>query len=172
MYYFTSDEHFGHTNIIRFCDRPFSSVEEMDEVLISNFNSIVTDEDTTIHAGDFTLTTKKETVWRKYINRLNGNHIFLKGSHDKWLKNINASYMREENIEGQFLVVCHYAMRTWHRSHYNSWQLYGHSHGRLEPVGKQWDIGVDNNNYFPLSFEDIRNIMNTRPDNPNLVRKQ
>jgi calcineurin-like phosphoesterase family protein len=63
-------------------------------------------------------------------------------------------------------------MRTWHRSHYNSWQLYGHSHGTLEPIGKQWDIGIDNNNYYPLSFEDIEMIMNRRPDNPNLVYRR
>jgi calcineurin-like phosphoesterase family protein len=63
-------------------------------------------------------------------------------------------------------------MRTWARSHYNSWQLYGHSHGKLEPIGKQWDIGVDNNNYYPVSFDQITEIMKTRPDNPNLIKRR
>jgi calcineurin-like phosphoesterase family protein len=62
-------------------------------------------------------------------------------------------------------------MRVWPRSHYNSWQLYGHSHGRLEPVGKQWDVGVDNNNFYPVSFDQLVEIMKNRPDNFNLVKK-
>jgi calcineurin-like phosphoesterase family protein len=57
-------------------------------------------------------------------------------------------------------------------THYNSWQLYGHSHGKLPPIGKQWDIGVDNNDFSPVSFNEIREIMQNRPDNPNFVRKK
>jgi calcineurin-like phosphoesterase family protein len=62
-------------------------------------------------------------------------------------------------------------MRTWHRSHYNAWLLYGHSHGRLPPIGKSWDVGVDNNNFTPISFEQVKDIMKARPDNPNLVKR-
>jgi calcineurin-like phosphoesterase family protein len=68
--------------------------------------------------------------------------------------------------------VCHYAMRTWARSHYNSYQLHGHSHGRLEPIGKQWDIGVDNNDFYPVSLDGIAEIMSKRPDNPNFIGKK
>jgi calcineurin-like phosphoesterase family protein len=60
-------------------------------------------------------------------------------------------------------------MRVWPRSHDNSWQLYSHSHGKLPPVGNQWDIGVDNNGFYPVSFNKIREIMRDRPDNPNFV---
>jgi calcineurin-like phosphoesterase family protein len=73
-------------------------------------------------------------------------------------------------IEKQLIIVDHYAMRRWSRSHYNSWQLFGHSHGKLEPSGKQWDIGVDNNNFYPVSFNQLKKIMKERPDNENLVR--
>jgi calcineurin-like phosphoesterase family protein len=174
MYFFTSDQHFGHwtnaeRNIIKYCRRPFSSIEEMDEVLIARFNSLVSKNDITIHAGDFTL-AKKEAAYQ-YAARLNGTNIFLKGSHDYWLKGTKYHEIWEGMIEKQYVVVCHYAMRTWARSHYNSWQLYGHSHGKLPPIGKQWDIGVDNNDFYPVSFEKLKEIMSKRPDNVNLIKK-
>lgn len=171
MYWFTSDEHYGHRNIIEYCDRPFNSVQEMDEILIQNFNSVVSGQDTTIHAGDFTLSKDKELIYRKYINRLNGNHIFLKGSHDYWLPRSRSMQIWEKLIKKHYFVVCHYNMRTWARSHYNSIQLYGHSHGGLAPTGKQHDIGVDNNKFFPLSDNQIIEIMKSRPDNPNFIKR-
>jgi calcineurin-like phosphoesterase family protein len=185
MYFFTADEHYGHARIIKYCNRPFENVGEMDEILIDNHNSVVGKNDTVVHAGDFAFGAHS-----KHLNRLNGmHHIFLKGSHDRWLRPIPGSltvsiksegkktgpFLRssiwEKTIEGYYIVVCHYAMRVWARSHYNSWQLYGHSHGRLAPIGKQWDIGVDNNNYFPVSFEELKKIMESRPDNPNFISR-
>ena len=62
-------------------------------------------------------------------------------------------------------------MRVWPRSHYNSWMLYGHSHGMLDPIGKQHDVGVDNNEFYPVSLEQIREIMMGRPDNPNFIAR-
>ncbi len=169
MYFFTSDEHYRHANIIKYCNRPFNTVQEMDTELIKRHNSVVTSGDTVIHAGDFTL-GNREAAYR-YQKQLNGTHIFLKGSHDRWLKGRKVHEIWEKTIEGKFIVVCHYSMKVWHRSHYNSWQLYGHSHGGLEPQGKQWDIGVDNNNFYPVSFEQIKEIMSNRPDNFNLIRR-
>lgn len=171
MIWFTSDEHYGHRNIIKYCDRPFADVDEMDKTLISNHNSVVRQDDMVIHAGDFTLMRKREDVQKKYVRHLNGKHVFLMGSHDYWLKGWGVSQIWETKIQKKYVVVCHYAMRVWARSHYNAFQLYGHSHGNLEPVGKQWDIGVDNNNFFPLSSTQIINIMEKRPDNPNLIRR-
>jgi len=164
MYFFTGDEHFFHRNILKYCDRPCD-----DEGLIHRFNSVVGKGDITVHAGDFTL-EKKEVAY-KHQQRLNGTHIFLKGSHDYWLKGTQCHEIWEKTIDGIYVVVCHYAMRVWARSHYNSWQLFGHSHGKLEPIGKQWDIGVDNNAFYPLSFDQIKEIMEDRPDNFNLVGK-
>jgi len=168
MYYFISDEHYGHKNIITYSNRPFRTIEEMDETLISNHNSLVTDKDTVIHAGDFTLFHQAG----KYISQLNGHHFFIRGSHDYWLKGSNVHEIWERNIDGHYIVVCHYAMRVWPRSHYNSWLLFGHSHGKLPPIGKQHDIGVDNNNFYPVSFKQIITIMNQRPDNPNFIKKR
>ena len=166
MWFFTADEHYGHANIIRFCERPFENVDAMDAELIARHNSVVGSEDVVVHAGDFTLQRKSRA--KEYINALNGEHIFLRGSHDRWLR--NGSEIWEQEIAGQYVVVCHYAMRVWPRSHHNSWQLYGHSHGMLPPIGKQWDVGVDNNDFFPVSFDQICEIMQSQPDNPNLVK--
>ena len=85
-FFFTADEHYGHTNIINYCDRPFSSVEEMDAEIIKRQNELVGPQDVVIHAGDFTLSNKPFA--ENYIKRLNGTHIFLKGSHDYWLKSL------------------------------------------------------------------------------------
>ena len=175
MIWFTSDEHFGHNKIIEYSDRPFDTVEEMDEAIISNHNQVVRTNDLVVHAGDFTLWKNLKGIYEKYIDRLNGKHIFLRGSHDYWLKGKNNSEIWDGNIRiddnRYYIVVCHYAMRVWPRSHYNSYQLYGHSHGRLAPEGKQHDIGVDNNKFFPVSAKQIVEIMRNRPDNFNLIKK-
>jgi calcineurin-like phosphoesterase family protein len=171
QYWFTSDEHYGHHNIIRYCMRPFDSVDQMDEVLIEYHNSVVKRDDIVIHGGDFCLARNREIVYRKYINKLRGKHVFLKGSHDYWIPWKDSQQVWERKIKGHYIVVCHYAMRVWARSHYNSFMLYGHSHGNLPPVGKQHDIGVDNNNFYPVSFDQIIEIMKERDDNFNLIRR-
>jgi calcineurin-like phosphoesterase family protein len=171
MYYFIADEHFGHFNAIKYCGRPFATVDEMDEAIVDNHNSVVSKNDTVIHVGDFTLINNTEEVYKKYISRLNGNHTFVMGSHDKWLKPSVARDIWQSKINGQYIVACHYSMRVWPRSHYNSWLVYGHSHGKLTAEGKSWDVGVDCNNFFPVSFNQLKVIMDSRPDNFNLVRK-
>lgn len=171
--FFTADQHYGHANIIRFCSRPFSSVQEMDETLILNHNKVVSKGDLVIHGGDFSLHSKREFVQKKYISRLNGEHIFLEGSHDKWLKGSISRqiFLLKVKEINQLIVVCHYALHVWPKSHFNSWHLYGHSHGRLTLHGKSHDIGVDSNNFTPLSLEQIVEIMALKPNNPNYLFK-
>lgn len=183
-WFFTADEHYFHENIIKFTNRPYANIREMNEALISNHNEIVSKGDITVHAGDFALTNPRLTV--DILGQLNGNHILLMGSHDRAIERIvkKGNYAEKEYHDGLFtyrgrilemavknrpIVVCHYCIRVWAKSHYNAWHLYGHSHGQLEPIGKSWDIGVDNNNFYPLSFENVCEIMTKRPDNPNLV---
>jgi len=150
-YFFTSDEHYGHNNIIKYCDRPFKNSEEMDNEIIKRHNEVVSADDVVYHLGDFTLSGKRfaENITR----RLNGTHIFLKGSHDYWDEKL--PYIIEMNIDGTYIVMCHYAMRRWPRSHYDSIQLFGHSHGKLTPDKNQYDVGVDNNDFYPASLEGI-----------------
>lgn len=157
MYWFTADEHYNHAKILKYCHRPFETVEDMNEFLITLFNNSVGKRDITVHIGDFGF-FKKEEQAQKIIRRLNGNHIFVKGSHDRWLPN-NHRMMWRKHIQGQFVVCCHYALRTWERAHHGAWNLYGHSHGTLPGIGRQMDVGVDCNMFCPVPFDEIRKKM-------------
>ena len=156
-YFFTSDQHFGHKRIIEYCNRPFKNTEEMDAEIIKRHNSVVKENDIVVHCGDFTLIHNTELVFRNYVSKLNGNNIFLKGSHDKWLNTVAMTKERwEKNIDGLYIVCDHYSGRVWPRSHHGSFQCYGHSHGNLERIGLQYDVGVDNNDFYPVSIDKIK----------------
>jgi len=157
MYFFVADSHLGHYNILKYCNRPFNSIEEMDEEIIKRFNSVVSKDDIVIHAGDFTLKGKREAY--KYVEQLNGQNIFLKGSHDYWLKGTKSHEIWEKKIEDMYIVVCHYPLLSWPRSHYGSIMLHGHCHGAIPSEGRRMDIGVDTNNFYPYSFNEISTIM-------------
>jgi len=153
-YFFTSDTEFNHHNIIQYCNRPFSSIEEMNEGIIANWNSIITKKDTVYHLGDIGRNCDN------IVKRLNGNILFLKGNHDKKL---DAPYIREIYIPGlldeygnkRLIVLCHYSMRSWNRSHYATWHLFGHHHGKLESYGLSFDVGMDTNDFYPLTLEEV-----------------
>jgi len=174
--FFTADLHFNHDKILKYCNRPFKTIEEMNAKLIENWNIKVPKGGLVYVLGDL--------GWRHYdhlLDQLNGQIILVKGSHDyesdlRHKKIVKIERLINKTIEGQRVTMCHYNMRVWHLSHYNSWHLYGHSHGRLQPagephmpgLGKAWDVGVDRNNYTPLSWEMITEIMWSMPDNFNL----
>ncbi len=75
------DTHFSHENIIKYCDRPYSSIEEMNENLVQNWNEVVGEEDTVIMVGDFALGKREEVI--KYGQQLNGRKILVRGNHDR-----------------------------------------------------------------------------------------
>ena len=122
--------------------------------------------------GDFTLLKNSSEIFN-IIKRLNGDHTFLQGSHDAWLKDKKHIQIWEKKIDNNYVVVCHYAMLVWPRSHYNSILLFGHSHGGLnnKVQGKCYDIGVDNNNFYPVSENQIFEIMKNKPDNFNFIKR-
>ena len=81
MIYFITDTHFHHSNIIKYCNRPFKDINEMNETIINNWNSIVKNDDTVYHLGDFCLSSDDEI--KNIFNRLNGNKILIRGNHDR-----------------------------------------------------------------------------------------
>jgi len=168
MWWFISDEHLGHTKILRpdYCNRAVTlgtpSIEDHDEEIILRHNERVENNDTVVHGGDTCWAKNYEEAHRKYIRRLNGTHIFLRGSHDHWLPK-SAKCRWRRMIDGYFVVVDHYAGRTWERAYHGAWQLYGHwHHAHSRDIGLQCNITVDVNDFYPLSFEDIQKKMEDR----------
>lgn len=177
--WFTVDTHFGHENVIRYNQRPFSSVSEMDEALIENWNEAVQPDDTIYHLGDFTLKGKSQA--EDYFHHLNGRIQVVPGGHDhRWnqkhdyysksghpvvilppLQTIKVSLPVSD--QQQLIVLCHYSMRVWDRSHYGSWHLYGHSHGNLPPIANSLDVGVDCWEYRPASLAAVQKEINPQP---------
>lgn len=175
--FITSDEHYGHRFIIEACDRPFASVEEMNEAIVERHNKKVPNKQSylTIHAGDMFWRTMSEMDARRIIHRLHGRHAFLYGNHDEliektptlcaefeWARGIdkeNTSHSLYFNKKR--IVISHFAQRVWQKSHQGSWHVYGHSHGELPSHGKSFDIGVDCHNFEPWSLEEIAAKMET-----------
>lgn len=161
--WFTADFHFGHKNIIKYSKRPYQSVFEMNEAMISNWNAKVKEYEHGWIVGDFCF--NDIDIGQSILNRLNGVKHLVKGNHDHTSVKLSGwasiSDYEELKIGSQHIVLSHYAMRVWNRSHYGAWQLYGHSHGSLpdDPNLLSFDVGVDCHNYSPLSFEDVAAIM-------------
>lgn len=164
--WFTSDTHFNHRNIIQYSNRPYRTIEDMNEGLIESWNARVKPNDEIYHLGDFAL-GKSDTI-EPLLKRLNGCKYLIVGNHDGAATTRAQGWNRvrhydEIRIGGQLIVLCHYAMRVWCKSHRGSWHLYGHSHGSLPDIGgKTIDVGVDVQNYEPISFDEVRCIMRDR----------
>lgn len=163
--------HFGHANIIKYCNRPFANIVEMDKTIISNWNKVVRADDLVYHLGDFCMSHGHTSMdFHKYISQLNGNIVFIKGNHDKlsWANRSRfyAHYdsYHEISLNGQDITLCHYSMKTWNKSHHSAWHLYGHSHGTLQddPHSLSFDVGVDCHNFTPINFEKVKEIMSRK----------
>jgi len=154
--FITSDEHYGHHNMIRLCNRPFSDATEMDIALIDNHNNVVGHSDTTIHLGDF--------VWKgdfmNIVNSLNGTHIFIRGNHDHLMSSAmetskytvlnNQIYEFRENKK--HFVCCHYPILEWNGFYKGAVHLYGHTHKELGYNKNASHVGVDGNNWTPINI--------------------
>lgn len=163
--FLASDHHFGHENIVEYDGRPFKDVQEMDEMLILNHNSVVSPDDVVIFAGDFALGSLENA--EKIRKRLNGLIYITWGNHDGHARKLHwegsSERMSLKVQEYPTMVISHYAHRTWYKQHKGYWHLYGHSHGNLQEDGSlSFDIGVNSHNYFPWSMQDIAAKMSTK----------
>jgi len=165
--YFTSDTHFGHRNIIKYCNRPFTSAEEMDNDIITKWNETLKDTDTVFHLGDFSFLDKEKT--RTVLSNLNGNIILVRGNHDasKHVELFGDVYDMidlpvEDNGMQQVILLCHYPLAVWASSHFGTWHLHGHSHGNYTvEIGKIVDAGWDVWGK-PVSYQEIKDYMSKR----------
>lgn len=148
----TADTHFGHANIIRFCDRPYATAREMDDALVAEWNRVVGDDDDVLHLGDFVMGDDRQA--QAMLSRLKGRLHFVRGNHDtRW------GHSRMSSLSGHPIVwlsdapvmvcdglkahCCHYPMRSWDGQYHGSVHLYGHVHNSLEPLPNSVDAGVD-----------------------------
>jgi calcineurin-like phosphoesterase family protein len=171
--YFTSDWHLYHANIIKYSHRPFADTVEMNQVILDNLNSKVEEDDWLYFLGDMAF-VRDEQILINWLDKVRCKNIaFIKGNHDRAASKIRDRFfwyrdMMEIEVENQPIVLCHYAMRVWNKSHHGAWQLYGHSHGSLpdDPNALSMDVGVDTNNFQPYSMDDIRLIMSKKTFKP------
>ncbi len=157
--FFTSDTHFGHGGALGLYRRPFGSAAAMNETLVARWNETVARGDEVWHLGDFAIRQPLETV-AALLARLNGSKHLVAGNNDPsetralpgWA---SVQPYAEIEIEGRFLVLCHYPFRTWRRIDKGGVNLHGHCHDRLRPVKRQIDVGVDVWDFRPVALTEI-----------------
>lgn len=156
----TSDTHLGHDNIRKYSNRPFDSVEEMDEALIRNWNEAVNPQDTVWHLGDFCMGDQSRAGHLR--RRLNGTIHLIWGNHDKRevIKKLkcfdSVQDVAEIRIGRDMIFMSHYGHRVWNRSHHGAFHFYGHSHGGLPATARSLDVGVDCWDYRPVTLDQIK----------------
>lgn len=184
--FFTSDTHWGHSNIIRFCNRPYESVEEMNEKLIENWNNVVPEDGIVFHLGDFAF--GGSLLWKSVCERLNGKKHLIIGNHD--MKNLRAgaealfdsvNMQLQLSIDDRTVYLNHYPFLcyggVWRNADNTVWQLFGHTHLQKENnSGKdferlkyafptQYDVGTDFNDYKPISYSELSEKISFQVEN-------
>lgn len=166
MIYFTSDTHYGHANVIKFCNRPFADVDEMERELIRRWNVVVGKGDTVYHLGDFGFCKYADV--QRILSSLNGEKHLILGNHDG--KDVERSKhwrsirdYHELRVDGVKVILCHFAFRVWNKCHHGSINLHGHSHGSLPGTSQQCDVGVDCWSYAPVGLPEIMERLKGNP---------
>ena len=169
--FFTSNTHFCHSRVIAYSDRPFADVAQMNEALVRNWNAVVPKDGIVFHLGDFCFGTKK------VLDQLNGQSHLILGNHDmrecrRDFMSRFASVQMERMIEvgDRRILLNHYPLLCYAQEKYY-WQLFGHIHTNPRNnrilstermkllMPRQYDVGVDNNNFTPVSFHQLEKII-------------
>ncbi len=172
MIYFTSDLHFYHNNVIRYCNRPFEGYDSMNKALIENWNNTVKAKDEVYILGDITM--RGPEIVNNLMPTLNGKKYLVRGNHDiftrkqsfntdnfEWIKDYHSFNYQ---IAGQSHMLClmHYPLLTWNHKMRGSIHLHGHIHASPEYNEEnikngvlRFDVGVDAHNYKPVSIKTI-----------------
>ena len=165
----TSDLHFYHKNILKYCNRPFEDVEDMNNTLIKRWNALVKKGDDVFVLGDFCFGGYNR--WINILKQLNGKIHLIQGNHDpdKIINRLleegyleSVSLMELIKIDNQELFLCHYPMISWPNKERGSWMLYGHTHKLVDEEEfseLHYNVGVDNNAWFPISYVELKEQM-------------
>jgi calcineurin-like phosphoesterase family protein len=158
MIFFTSDTHFADSRVLRIDRRPFSDMAEHDAALIQTWNAVVGDDDDVWHLGDFMSAQGGDCD--ELLVRLHGRKHLIIGNNDPETTTSASSWTsvqhyRELAVDGLHLILCHYAFRTWNKMGKKSINLHGHSHGKLKPLPRQFDVGVDAQGLRPVTLDQI-----------------
>lgn len=148
--FFTSDTHFGHANIIKYCARPFASVQEMNRELLARWNAVVGPRDTVYHLGDFALGKESETP--AFLRKLNGSRkILIRGNHDRNARQMLEAGFNEvhEKLEWNGWMLQHHPIAT------NRKLLCGHIHEKWTRIGWVVNVGVDVWDFTPRTIEEL-----------------
>ena len=154
---FTSDTHFGDHRVLNIGRRPFGSVAVMDEFLVAGWNAVVEPDDEVWHLGDVARTVAAAEA---ALAQLNGRKHLILGNNDPpgvaalpaWA---GVAHYAELEVYGRRLVLCHYPFRSWNGQHRGTLNLHGHSHGRLKPIPRQFDVGVDARGFRPVTLAEL-----------------
>lgn len=181
MIYFIADTHFFHSNIIKYCRRPFADIEAMNNALIQNWNTTVRSDDEVYILGDFAF--QKADKVHHLAKRLAGKKYLIRGNHDKFLKDY-ASYeddfvwikdYSELSACGRKFVLFHYPITEWAGYYHDAIHCYGHVHngavaqGTIEQLekmekkpymlpGRSVNVGVDVTGFRPISIYEVIRI--------------
>ena len=158
--FFTADTHFGHGGARGLYRRPFGSVAEMDGAMQRSWNAVVGQDDEVWHLGDFAVGPKPDRV-EALLSGLVGTKHLVTGNNDPdstrrlpgWQ---SVQSYAELTVDDVGLVLCHYAFRSWHNMGRGWLNLHGHSHGKLKPLVRQHDVGVDCWDFCPIGLGDLR----------------
>ena len=156
--FFTADTHFGHGGALGLYRRPFASVPAMDAAMVANWREVVGPDDEVWHLGDFAVGRRVDAAG--LLAALPGRKHLVTGNNDPpataalpgWA---SVQPYAELAVDGTPLVLCHYALRTWRDMARGAWNLHGHSHGRLPPLRRQADAGVDVWAFRPVTLAAI-----------------
>jgi calcineurin-like phosphoesterase family protein len=163
--FFTADTHLGHSRIIEYSKRPFKDHSEMNKEILDRFNSRISKGDLLYHLGDVSWSSYN---LNDFFGQLNCKQVqLILGNHDT-KKTIHPSIiwrgdLKSISIEGQRIVLCHYPLRSWNHKGSGAFHLFGHCHNNLPMHDRSFDVGVDGNNFYPWSFEEIREKLKDIP---------
>jgi len=166
--YFTADFHISHFNIMEYCDRPFTTIEEHDAVITENMYSVLKEGDELYLLGDISFQREKVREFLDGVRERGAKCYVVWGNHDWKCKGVISECAESmhknlvEVIDGVNVVMSH--RRIYDKSEYaeGSYFLHGHAHGKAEWSGCELDVGVDTNNFKPYSWVEIRQIMDDR----------